>query len=116
VICRRKATAPAPAGIRLERRRAHPAAHVGRILRGGNDPARSLHVVGRRPDGYASTARSERISLLLGRSGQDGGKQFGRGRAKDLGRGCRSSRRPDDQISLGHIQTGIEQAGDEPGK
>ena len=50
---------------------------------------------------------------MLGRSGKDGGKQIGRGLASDLGRGRRSSGRPDDQISLGHIQPGIEQAGDD---
>ena len=44
--------------------------------------------------------------------GKDGGKQLGRGRASDLGRGRRSGRRPDDQIGLGHIQPGIKQAGD----
>jgi hypothetical protein len=99
--------------IHFERRRTHSAAHVGRILSGGNDSASSLHVVGHRPNGNASTLGSDRISPLLGRSGEDGGKQFGRGRASDLGRGRRSSRRPDDQISLGHVQTGIEQAGDD---
>jgi len=29
-----------------------------------------------------------------------------------LGRGRRTGRRPDDQVGLGHIQPGIEQAGD----
>ena len=37
---------------------------------------------------------------------------FGGSRAGDLGRSRRSGRRPDDQISVGHIQPGIEQAGD----
>jgi hypothetical protein len=99
--------------IRLERRRAHSAAHVGRILSGGDDSARSLHMVGHRPNRSTSTVGSDRTSPWLGRSGKDGGKQFGRGRTSDLGRGRRSSRCPDDQISLGHIQPGIEQAGDD---
>ncbi|MDQ0819157.1 hypothetical protein QFZ79_001451 [Arthrobacter sp. V4I6] len=60
-----------------------------------------------------STVRSDRTGPLLGRRGQDSGKQFGWGRANHLGRGRRSGRRPDDQISVGHIQPGIEQAGDD---
>ena len=61
----------------------------------------------------ASTVGSDRTSPLLGRSGNDVGKQFGRARASYLGRGRRSGRRPDDQIGLGHIQPGIKQAGDD---
>ena len=99
--------------IHVERRRAHSAAHVGRILSGGDDLARPLHVVRHRPDRNASTVGSDRTGPLLGRSGKDGGKQFGRGRASDLGRGRRSGRRPDDQVGLGHVQPGIEQAGDD---
>ena len=37
--------------IHLERRRTHPAAHVGRILSGSDDSARPFHVVGRRRHG-----------------------------------------------------------------
>jgi hypothetical protein len=99
--------------IHFERRRTHSAAHVGRILSGGDDPACYLHMVRRRPNGNASTLGSARTCPLLGCSGKDGGKQFGRSRASDLGGGSRSSRRPDDQIGLGHIQPGIEQAGDD---
>jgi hypothetical protein len=62
----------------------------------------------------ASTVGSGRTSPWLGRSGEDVGQQFGRsGRARYLGRGRRSGRRPDDQIGLGHIQPGIKQAGDD---
>jgi hypothetical protein len=99
--------------IHLERRRTHSVAHVGRILSGGDDSTRSLHVVGHRPNWNASTVGSGRISPLLGRSEKDVGKQFGRARASDLGSGRRSGRRPDDQIGLGHIQPGVEQAGDD---
>ena len=99
--------------IHVECRRAHSAAHVSRILGGGDDLARSLHVIRHRPDRNASSVGSDRTGPLLGRRGKDGGKQFGRGRASHLGRGRRSGRRPDDQISLGHIQPGIEQAGDD---
>ena len=98
--------------IHFEGRRTHSAAHVSRILSGGDDCARSLHMVGHRP-GNVSTAGSDQTSPLLGRSGKDGGQQFGRSRTRDLGRGRRSGRCPDDQISLGHIQPGIEQAGDD---
>jgi hypothetical protein len=38
---------------------------------------------------------------------------LGRARAGYLGRGRRSGRRADDQIGLGHIQPGIEKAGDD---
>jgi hypothetical protein len=68
------------------------------------------------PSGNASTGGFDRRVLLLGCSGEDGGKQVGRGRAGDLGRGRRSGRRPDDQIGLGHVQSGIEQAGDDADK
>jgi len=64
--------------IHFERRRAHFAAHVGRILGGGDDAARYLHVVRRRPHRNASAVGSDRTSPLLGRGGKDGGKQFGR--------------------------------------
>ena len=70
-------------------------------------------MVGHRPNGNASTVGSDRTSPWLGRSGKDVGKQLGRARAGDLGRGRRSGRRPDDQIGLGHIQPGIKQAGDD---
>ena len=43
----------------------------------------------------------------------DGGEQFGRRRSGYLRRGRRSGRRADDQISLGHIQPGVEQTGDD---
>jgi len=99
--------------IHFERRRAHFAAHVGRILGGGDDAARYLHVVRRRPHRNASAVGSDRTSPLLGRGGKDGGKQFGRARASYLGRSRRSGRRPDDQVGLGHVQPGIEQAGDD---
>jgi hypothetical protein len=66
-----------------------------------------------RPNWNASTDGSDRTSPLMGRSGKDLGKQFGRGRASYLGRSRRSGGRPDDQISLGHIQTGFRQAGDD---
>jgi hypothetical protein len=99
--------------IHFERRRTHSAAHIGRILSGGDDSARFLHMVRRRPNWNASTAGSDRTSPLPGRTGKDAGQQFGRGRARDLGCGRRSGRRPDDQISLGHIQPGIKQAGDD---
>ena len=65
------------------------------------------------PMGTRPPLGSDRTSPLLGRGGKDGGKQFGRGRASYLGRGRRSGRRPDDQIGLGHVQPGIEQAGDD---
>jgi hypothetical protein len=100
-------------GIHLERRRTQSAAHVGRILSGGDDLARPPHMVGHRPNGNASTVGSDRTSPLLGRSGKDAGQQLGRARASYLGRGRRSGRRPDDQIGLGHIQPGIKQAGDD---
>ena len=56
---------------------------------------------------------SVRTSPLLGQSGKDVGKQLGRARASYLRSGRRSGRRPDDQIGLCHIQTGIKQAGDD---
>ncbi len=99
--------------IHFERRRTHSAAHVGRILSGTDDSARSLHMVRRRPNWNASIAGSDRTSLLLGRSGKDVSKQLGQCRASYLGGGRRSGRSPDDQISLAHIQSGIEQAGDD---
>jgi len=99
--------------IHLERRRTHSAAHICRILSGGDDSARSVDVVGRRTQWNASTVGSDRTSPLLGRSGKDVGKQLGRARAGYLGRGRRSGRRADDQIGLGHIQPGIEKAGDD---
>ena len=99
--------------IHVERRRAHSAAHVSRILGGGDDLARSLHVVRRRADRNASTVGSDQTGRLLGRSGKDGGEQLGRGRAGYLGRGRRSGRRPDGQVGRGHVQPGIEQAGDD---
>ena len=46
--------------IHVERRRTHPAAHVGRILSGGDDPARSLQVVGRRPGRERAASRPVR--------------------------------------------------------
>ena len=116
---RRRWRATAPARSRptphasLERRRTHPAAHVGRILGGGDDPARPLQMVGHRARRSASPVGSDRAGPRLGRRGEDGGEQFGRGRAGDLGRGRRSGRRPDDQVGLGHVQPGIEQAGDD---
>src|SRR5215212_574064 len=67
--------------MHFERRRTHSAAHVGGILSGGDDSARSIHMVGHRPTGNASTAGSDRTSPLLGRSGQDVGQQLGRARA-----------------------------------
>jgi hypothetical protein len=76
--------------IHVECRRAHSAAHVGRILSGGDDLARCLYVVGRRPDATASSVGSDRTGPLLGCRREDGGKQFGRGRASYLGRGRRS--------------------------
>jgi hypothetical protein len=61
-----------------------------------------------------STIGPDPASPRLGRSGEDVGKQFWRsGRAHYLGRHRRSSRRPDGQIGPGHIQPGIEQAGDD---
>ena len=98
--------------IHFERRHTHSAAHIGRILSGGDDSARSLHLVGRRPQWNASTVGPDPTTRLLGRSGEDGGEQFGRGRAGYLGRGRRAGRRADDQIGLGHIKPGIEEAGD----
>ena len=73
-------------------------------------------MVGHRPDGNASTVGSGRTGPWLGRSGKDVGEQLGRARAGDLGRGRRPGRRPDDQVGLGHIQPGIEQAGDHAAK
>ena len=70
-------------------------------------------MIRRRPNRSTSTVGSDRTSPWLGRSGEDVGKQLGRGRASYLGRGRRSGRCPDDQISLGHIQPGIKQAGDD---
>jgi len=62
----------------------------------------------------ASTIGPDPASPRLGRSGEDVGKQFWRsGRARYLGRDRRSRRRPDGQIGPGHIQPGIEQAGDD---
>ena len=99
--------------IHVECRRAHPAAHVGRVLGGGDDPARSA------PSG-PPPACSERVLARIRpdrsvarRRGEGGGEQFGRGRGGYLGRGRRSGRRPDDQVGFGHIQPGIEQAGDD---
>ena len=66
-----------------------------------------------RPQWNASTVGPDPTTPLLGRSGEDGGEQFGRGRAGYLGRGRRAGRRADDQIGLGHIQPGIEEAGDD---
>ena len=104
----------APRRIRFERRRAHSAAHVGRILGGGDDCARSFQKVRHRHARSTSTVGSDRTSPWPGRSGKDAGKQFVRlGRAGYLGRGRRSGRRPDDQIGLGHVQPGIKQAGDD---
>ena len=99
--------------IHFERPRTHSAAHVGRILSGGDDCARCLHVVRRGPGRHGPTVGSGRCSPWLGRGAKDVGKQFGRGRAGYLGRGGRSGRRPDDQIGLGHIQPGLKQAGDD---
>ena len=103
--------------VRLERRRSHPAAHVGRILSGTDYCARFLHMVRRRPNRNASTVGSHRSSPWLGRSAKDVGKQFGRlDTAAYLGRGGRSGRRPDDQIGLGHIQPGLKWTGDDADK
>ena len=70
-------------------------------------------MVRRRPNRNASTAEFDRTSPLLGRSGKDVDKQLGQCPASYLGGGRRAGRRPDDQISLAHIQSGIEQAGDD---
>ena len=70
-------------------------------------------MVGHRPDVSASSAGSDRTSPLRGCSRKDVGKQLGRARAGYLGSGRRSGRRPDDQISFGHIQTGFKQTGDD---
>ena len=95
--------------IRLEGRRAHSAAHVGRILSGTDDCARSVHMIRRRPDRSTSTVGSDRTSRWLGRSGKDVGEQFGRlDPAGYLGRGGRAGRRPDGQVGLGHIQPGLK--------
>ncbi len=99
--------------IPFERRRTHPAAHVGRILSGADDCARPLHMVRHRA-GDAFTIGSDRTRPWRRRSGKDTGKQFRRlGRTRDLGRHSRSRRRADDQIGLGHIQSGVKQAGDD---
>ena len=99
--------------IELERRRTQPAAHVGRILAAamislvladGRPPARRERVHRRiRPDAVRCWGAAARMSA----------SSSGRARTGDLGRGRRSGRRPDDQIGLGHIQPGIEQAGDD---
>ncbi len=99
--------------IHFERRRTQSTAHIGRPPGGGDDLARSPHMVDHRPNRNASTVGSDRTGPLLGRSGKEVGKQFGRARAGYLGRGRRSGRCPDDQIGLGHIQPGIKQAGDD---
>jgi hypothetical protein len=56
---------------------------------------------------------TELEELLWKISGKDVGKQLGGARAGDLGRGRRSGRGADDQISLGHIQPGFEKARDD---
>jgi hypothetical protein len=90
------------------------AAHVGRILSGGDDRACSLHMVRRRPNRKTSSVGSGRARPWLGHSGKDGGKQLGRsGRAGYLSRHRRTGRRPDDQIGLGYIQPGVQEAGDD---
>jgi hypothetical protein len=100
--------------IHFEGRRAHSAAHVGRVFSGTDDPTRNLHDVRRRPHGSTSTVGSDRRSRWPGRSGEDVGEQFGRSDpAGYLGRGSRAGRRPDGQVGPAHIQSGIEQAGDD---
>ena len=95
--------------VRLERRRAHPAAHVGWILSGTDDCARYFQVVRRWPNRNASSVGSDRGIPWLGLGGKDGGKQFGRlGPAGCLGCGGGSGRRSDGQIGLGHIQPGLK--------
>ena len=68
-----------PGGVRgrihVECRRAYSAAHVGRILSGGDDPAHSLQMVGHRPNGNASTVGSDRTGPLLRRSAEDDSEQ-----------------------------------------
>ncbi len=115
--------APGSAGgvrrrIRRERRRSHPAAHVGRILSGGNDGARCLPMVGCRPHRDEPTLRSGRPGPWPGCSGEDidisvrpGSRQLSVPQRSILA----TSRRPDDQIGLGHIQPGIKETGGAPG-
>jgi hypothetical protein len=102
---------PVQRSVHFERGRAHFTAHVGRIQGGGCNSARSLQMVGHRANGNASAIGFDGTAPWLGRGGKNGCKQFGRIRAGDLGRSRRFGRRPDDQISLGNIQSGIEKAG-----
>jgi hypothetical protein len=106
--------ARAVGSIHFERRGAHPAAHVGRILSRTDDSVRPLHVGRPREIRSASPVRSGVASLWLRHFGEDGSIQFGRPcPAGDLGSHRRSCRRPDDEIGLGYINPGIGQAGDE---
>ena len=65
----------------------------------------------RRP-GERVRARSRR-PVRRGGAAKDAGEQLGRARAGDLRRGGRPGRRADDQVGLGHVHPGIEQAGDD---
>ena len=111
--------APArPAGavgsIHFERRGAHLAAHVGRILGSSDDRVGPLEVVLPREIPSASPLRSRGANLWLRHLGEDGRVQFGRRcPAGDLGSYRRSCRRSDDEIGLGYIDPGIGQAGNE---
>jgi len=71
-------------------------------------------VVRDRRTGRESSVGLDLTGWCVRHSGHDGGKKLCRARAADLRRSGLSGRRPDDQVGLGHIQPGIEQAGDDP--
>lgn len=60
----------------VECRRAHSAAHISRILSGGDDFAYPFRVVRQRPDRIASSVGSDRTSPLVRGRGKDGGDQL----------------------------------------
>ena len=71
-------------------------------------------MIRRRANRSASTIGSDRTTRWPGGGGKDVGKQLGRrDPAGYLGRDRRSGRRTDDQIGLGRIQPGLEEAGDD---
>jgi hypothetical protein len=99
--------------VGFECRGAHPSAHVGSILRGVDDRARSLHVIGHRPDSTGSLG-SDGTSAWRRRSAKDARKQFDwRDSAGYLGRGGRSRGGSDGQVGLGEIQPNLKETGDD---
>ena len=115
----------------FERRSAHPAPHVGRVRRGGDDVVRPVQVgaprhspgrtVARRAvagaPGVAGVPRGTRVAGVAGAAdgrawrghlGEHRGVQVGEGcPARHLGRHGGPGRGADDDVGVGHVEAGV---------